>query len=147
MKIVLYYAALNPNGSSGRIVARLQEKIKMQIDFKNMADQPDPNEIASYDFIIFLVATYGDQELQGDIEKFLVSIEKDLSGKRFSICEMGNYYGYDDYYFGSGQIIQNHLISRHAQRQMRIAPVDSLPKMDWWAVDHWISELAINLEG
>ena len=147
MKIALYYAALNPKGSSAGIVERLNEKLDLSIDFKNVIDNPNVSDIVNYDFLIFLIATYGDQELQEHIEKFLISIYQDLTGKRFCVCELGNYYGYDDFSFGSGQIIENYLSSRNAQKYMPTSSIDSLPKIDWWAVDYWIGQLRINLKG
>lgn len=141
MKTALYYASFNPKGSSAVIVDRLKEKLLFPVDGKNVVDLPKAEDMANYDFYIFLVATYGDQELQDDIEKYLISIHQDLTGKKFAICELGNYYGYDDYSFGSGKIIESHLVSKNAAARVPIASIDTLPKIDWQAIDRWVIAL------
>jgi hypothetical protein len=37
------------------------------------------------------------------MERFLVRQHVDLSGKYYAICELGNYYGYDDFEFGASE--------------------------------------------
>jgi len=146
MKIVFYYAALNPNGSSASIVERIKTKLDIVIDFRNVIEKQNSSDINGYDYIVFLTATYGDQELQDDIEKFVISITQDLTGKKFCVCELGNYYGYEDYFFGSAQIIENYLLSKNCNKHLQITSIDTLPRMDWRAVDHWIDRLGKNLK-
>ncbi len=134
MKVVLYYAAVNSVGTSSNIVNRLKEKLNFYVEYRNVVESVDEAEFANYDLIIFLIATYGDQELQENIENFLISIKHDFTGKKFAICELGNYYGYDDFTFGSGFIVENYLLEKNGSQLLPLASIDTLPLLDWKAV-------------
>lgn len=142
MKIGLYYVAPNPNGTSAQIVKRLQEKLVFPVTPQNISDAAvSPSAVTSFDMVFFLTATYGDQELNDAVEEFVLRMDTDLSKVKYLVCEVGNYYGYDDYTFGSGMIIERFLDGRKAKRVMKTNSVDSLPRIDWKQVDAWIELL------
>jgi len=142
MKIAVHYVAPNPNGTSAQLVQRMQEKLRFPVEALNVSDvSVDPAGIKKYDYSFFLTATYGDQELNDAIEAFVLRLDKDLSTVKYLVCEVGNYYGYDDHAFGSGQIVERFLDDRGAQRVMNTNSVDSLPRIDWKQVDAWIGQL------
>ncbi len=142
MKALVYFAAPNPNGSSMQIVKRMQEKLSSKIEIRNISsDTIDVTEINNFKTILIITATYGDQELQDNMENFLTSIKSDLSSQLYIICEIGNYYGYDDYTFGSGKIIGDYISGLGAKQLLEMTSIDSLPKLDLVAVDNWINKL------
>ncbi len=141
MKTVVYYAAPNPKGSSAQIVERLAERFKHALAKGNVAGGNSPPEVADYDLVILVVATYGDQEVQDNMESFITSVRSAWAAKPYVVCELGNYYGYDDYTFGSGAIIDGYLQQQGAIRKWALASIDTLPQIDWKAVDKWIDRL------
>lgn len=138
MTIALYYMAVNAKGSSASIVERMKTRISFSLEYINLTEGPHVSDLGNYDHVIFLIATYGDQELQDDFEKFLISIKADLNGKKFSICEIGNYYGYEDFSTGAGNIVESYLIERGAKKYLTTTSIDTLPLIDWRQVDQWI---------
>jgi flavodoxin len=141
MKASVYYVAQNPNSSSAQIVKRMKERLLFPIAAVNLvASERNEGELEEADVALFITATYGDQELQDDMERFLVSTRISAS-VRYVICEIGNYYGYDDYRFGSGDLTDRILAAKGARRQMSVASIDSLPKLDWKGIDQWIDLL------
>lgn len=141
MKTILVYASQNSQGSSSRIVAELQKLLKLEFTPYNLVAEKNVSLLNEYDLLFFLTPTYGDQELQEDIENFLVSIHSGLKGKKFIIIEIGNYYGYDDYTFGSGKIIRHLLEKYHATEFCEGLSMDSLPLLDWNALNKWVKQL------
>jgi len=138
MKVVLYYMATNETGTSGRIVTKLKEELKFAVEYRNIMQAPNISEIATFDIVIFLIATYGDQELQDDIERFLLSINSSIKPGKYATCELGNYYGYEDFTTGAGSIVDNYLSPKGWVCCMPLTSVDTLPLLDWKAVDRWI---------
>src|SRR4051812_31077156 len=118
MKSIVYFSAQNTTGSSASIVSRLKEKLVIPMAYQNIMEHPASELLREYDHIIFIIATYGDQELQDDFEKFLLSLEQPWEEKKFSICELGNYYGYEDFSTGAGKIVESFLKEKKGTKLM-----------------------------
>jgi flavodoxin len=89
--------------------------------------------------VIFLCPTYGDEELPPDMEFYLISLTE--TNKKFIICELGNYYGYDNYEFGAGKIIKNILTNLNWVEIYPMLSLDSLPKTDWNIFETWCERI------
>jgi flavodoxin len=96
-------------------------------------------DLKLYRKVIFVCPTYGDEELPEEMEKFIVNLK--VTNKKFTICELGNYYGYDDPEFGAAKIIRYHLFKLQWQEFMKQLSLDSLPKINWSIFNQWKTEL------
>jgi flavodoxin len=140
MNVALLYATTF--GHTKRVLTRF----RMQIDIPGEAFQVPilSSAIESYDSFIFFCPTYGDEELHPDFEKFLVNLS--LRNKTYALCELGNYYGYDDLQFGPARIIRPYLAKLGWQEFCPLLSLDSLPKINWPALDEWISIMKIAIK-
>ena len=75
------------------------------------------------------------------MENFLRHFELDMTGKRFAICELGNYYGYNDFSFGAMRIIREHLLELHGEELCELLSLDSMPKMSLEHLLRWVELL------
>lgn len=142
MIAAVYYVAQNSGASSARLVSKLSENFCMELEKKNLAElKLSFSDTAKYDMVLIIAPTYGDQELQDTMEEFLLSLNAEKTSVKYIICEIGNYYGYDDYTFGSGQIIDKYLKQFGAEKLMDVESIDSLPQIDWNAANKWIDKL------
>lgn len=91
------------------------------------------------DLIIFICPTYGDEELPADMEKFLINLK--LTNKLYVICELGNYYGYEEFEFGAKKIIENCLKTLLWKEFFPSLSLDSLPIIDWNTFYTWKGKL------
>lgn len=87
------------------------------------------------DFVVFICPTYGDEELPESMEKFMLNLK--TKNKFYSICELGNYYGYDDFKFGSAKIIEHFLIKLDWKSFYKNFSMDSLPNLNWECFNEW----------
>lgn len=137
MKSILIYSAPSECGASAQIAVELNTLFDFYFTPYNIIGGSDASKIEEYELVIFLVATYGDQELHEKFEDFITSIDFDLTGKNFVICELGNYYGYEDYRFGSADILRAELTKRNATELCNGLSMDTLPQLDWRALKNW----------
>lgn len=89
----------------------------------------------SYDFYVFVCPTYGDEELPWAMEDFLMRLT--VENKKFTVVELGNYYGYDDFQFGARRLICGVLKSKGWVEAFPSLSLDSLPQIDWEVFNHW----------
>jgi flavodoxin len=111
------------------------KKVAQQFDnFHNAKEMPMLDE----DIILFICPTYGDEELHPAMENFLISITEK---KSYVICELGNYYGYDDFSFGAKKIIESHLKQLGWSEFFPSLSLDSMPSIDWKTFNIWKDKL------
>jgi flavodoxin len=128
MKTVVLYAS--SHGSTRRVVKKLAETLKFSFDCFDVKSLADSSSMDQYDVFLFFSPTYGNEELQQDMEKFIVDFKLDMSHKYYAICELGNYYGYE-VDFGAMKIIRHHLEKLCGTELVTPLSMDSLPKKDW----------------
>ncbi|BBL71580.1 flavodoxin domain-containing protein [Methylogaea oryzae] len=133
-------------GNTRKVVARLPEQLHFAVDVLDVAERPEPAALAPYSVLLFFASTWGDGELQKDMEAFLAGRALSLQGKRYAICELGNYYGYDDYEFGAMRIIRHHLEAAGGQELIEPFSMDSLPRKDWDGLARWCALLNAAME-
>lgn len=139
MKTLVLYGT-NHN-STKRVVEKIKDHLKFTYDIINVKDVDDISIILNYELLLFFVPTYGDEELQDDMENFIIKCKLDLSEKYFAVCELGNYYGYDDFIFGAMPIIYKSLVALKAKPFLTPLSLDSLPKKDWALLEKWCYKL------
>jgi len=96
-----------------------------------------PNSL-DFNYFIFVCPTYGDEELETEMEKFLISSDWKIHyGKFFSVCELGLYRGYLETTQGAGVIISKYLQSKGLVMHKNILSVDSIPLEDFTLIKTW----------
>lgn len=128
-------------GNTRKVAQRVPEWLAFPIDVVDVRTLTDDSLFAAYDFLLFFTSTSGDQELQADMEAFFVRCAPRLNGKPFAVCELGNYFGYDDFDFGAERIL-SHLLRQSGGCEL-IPPfcMDSFPGRDWDGLERWCALL------
>ena len=145
MKTAILYAS--SHGRTRKVVSEAVAQLSVRPDVFDVKDVTDPEFLKSYDVLLLFCPTYGDEELQPDMESFLQRFDLDLSGRRFAVCELGNYYGYDDFSFGAGRIIRETLLGRGAEEFCEPLSLDSMPRLNREHLLSWIRLLDEKLNG
>ena len=139
MKFNIIYGS--KTGNSWKVAHRIGEALNctkisnakdLLISCANIGDVFIKNDIN-----ILIASTWGDGELQEDMERFLIT-PSELTDLKFMIIELGNYYGYDDFSFGAGKIMAN-IVNAKGGEVIDMISVDSLPIIDWETVHIWLS--------
>lgn len=136
MKSVLLYASTH--GKTRKVVAEALKHLAVQPDVFDVKELQESRRLAGYDLLLVFCPTYGDEELQDDMEHFLRKFDLDLRGKHFVICELGNYYGYDDFSFGALRLIRAHLLELGAQELCGPLSLDTIPRTNWNHLNRWV---------
>lgn len=111
-----------------------------RFDSFDVKDLRDAGPLDKYETFLFFAPTYGNEELQLDMERFIIAFKLDLSNKRYAICELGNYYGYETD-FGAMRILRYHLDRLCGTELISPLSLDTLPKKDWQAFTRWCGKL------
>ena len=138
MKTVVLYGS--SYGSTRMVVKKLEHLVDFPFDSFDVKKLKDSSSLDKYELFLFFSPTYGNEELQPDMERFIISFKPDMSNKYYAICELGNYYGYDSD-FGAMKIIRYHLEKLLGKELISPLSMDSLPKKDWKALDKWCGKL------
>ena len=128
-------------GSTRQVTKALKDHLTFSFDVVDVKTRTDAEFTRDYDLLLFLAPTYGDEELQEDMEAFLQYLPADMGKQYFAACELGNYYGYDDFTYGAVPIMRRELLARGCREWSTPVSVDSLPKKDWDVFARWCTEL------
>ncbi|MFS0756134.1 flavodoxin family protein [Noviherbaspirillum sp. 1P10PC] len=139
MKALLVYGSTW--GNTAKVVQRVPPLLSFPVDIVNIRTLTGDSTFAQYDLLLFFASTTGDQELQEDMEQFFVRQTRNLYGKPYAVCELGNYFGYDDFDLGAEQILR-HLLCQAGGKEL-IPPfcMDSFPYKDWNNLARWCVHL------
>ena len=143
MKTAILYGS--SHGKTRKVIAEVLKQLTVQPDVFDVKKGVDPKRLAEYDLLAFFCPTYGDEELQDDFETFLIRFDLDLTGKHFVICELGNYYGYDDFSFGALHIIRRRLLELNGRELCEPLSLDSFPRTHWEHLLDWVNHLNTKL--
>jgi hypothetical protein len=92
--------------------------------------------------LIIVTSNLGDEEVPEELERFLVKRGREV--RNWTIVEIGNYYGFDDFNFGAGNRIAMHFRGLQTPRQVLTGVgIDSLPFIDFRTLDCWCSEILL----
>jgi flavodoxin len=139
MRIALVYGSTH--GKTAKVVADVHGQLNAAADVFNASDVTCPASLCNYDLLLFFCPTYGDEELQQDMEQLLLTFSVDLGGRYFAVCELGSYYGYDDFSFGAMRMIRRHLLNLNAQELCEPLSLDSFPRMSREHLLDWVDYL------
>lgn len=139
MKIAIVYGTSHK--TTQKIVNKLSQWWRFDYSVFNVADFPNAESLATFDLLVFVCPTYGDEELQEDMERFLVGSDFRLDKVKYVICETGNYYGYDNFSFGAMNIIEDRLLSLGASKYCQGLSLDTLPRVSWHVLERWALSL------
>jgi flavodoxin len=128
-------------GNTRTVVKRMPSLLDFPVDTRDAKHGLDDASLDDYDLLLFFASTWGDGELQADMEDLLVRTPLRLNGKYYAICELGNYYGYDDFEFGATRIIRHHLELAGGRELVESFSMDSLPRKDWEGLKRWCTEI------
>ncbi len=145
MKAALLYGS--SHGRTRKVVAESVRLLTIKPEVFDVKDLPAEEQFAAYDILLFFSPTYGDEELQPDMEEFLRQFSLNLTGKRFIICELGNYYGYDDFSLGAMPILRRCLVELGGEELCSPLSLDSLPRVNWAHLNRWIEYVNRSLNG
>lgn len=98
----------------------------------------DTPDLGPYEFVVLVCANTGDEELQPEMERFLLTLK--TTGKRYAICELGNYFGYERDCFGCKKTARL-LLDQLGWHEVSHVSIDSLPDLDIHSLQKWIQEL------
>lgn len=138
MKVVIIYATVH--GRTLKVVEKSIELLDFTIDKYNIS-QLTESLLDKYDLIIIFCPTYGDQELPTEMEFFLNRFSANLEKKKFLICELGNYYGYDDFSFGALHLIRKKFLALGCKELSPHLSLDSYPRVAWQQLKNWINSI------
>jgi flavodoxin len=133
-------------GRTKKVVAEVIAHLVIRPDVFDVKDRPDRHALGKYDLLAFFSPTYGDEELPEEMENFLDGFDLDLTGKSFVVCELGNYYGYDDFSFGPMALIRRRLLALHGTELCEPLSLDSFPNTAWEHLLRWVEHLNRKLE-
>jgi flavodoxin len=139
MNAAILYAS--SHGRTRKVLGEVLQQLAIRPDVYDVKAGLTQTRLAEYELLVFLCPTYGDEELQEDMEDFLDGFTLDLSGKQFAICELGNYYGYDDFSFGAMRIIRQRLLALGGTELCEPLSLDSFPKTAWSHLQAWVDHL------
>lgn len=139
MKALLVYGSTW--GNTRKVVQRLPAWLSFPVDIVNVGNLTDDSLFRDYDLLLFFASTSGDQELQPDMESFLVKHRPDLAGKPYAVCELGNYFGYDDFEFGAERILSFLLNQSGGCELVPPFAMDTFPHRDWNGLARWCNLL------
>jgi flavodoxin len=145
MKAALLYGSTH--GRTRKVVAESLQRLAVKPEVFDVKTLPPAEQLASCDLLLFFSPTYGDGELQPDMEEFIRQFSLDLTGKRFVICELGGYIGYDKFSFGAMLILRQSLINLGGQELCTPLSLDSLPRVNWPHLHGWIDHVNRSLDG
>lgn len=139
MEVLVVFGSTH--NSTKRVVEKLPSYLNFPFDVVNAKNLPNRFSVINYELILFFTPTYGDEELQEDMENFLINFARDFKNKKYAICELGNYYGYDDFSYGAMEIIRGEMTMSGAKQFVSPLSMDSLPKKDWDILEKWCCDL------
>jgi flavodoxin len=140
MKTAILYAS--SHGTTRKVVKQVLSRLDhLRPEVFQVRRGMDPSLVLDFDLLLFFCPTYGDEELQEDMEHFLMCLDVDLAGRRFAVCELGAYYGYDDFSFGAMPILRRRLLELNGQELCEPLSLDSLPCLPHEHLERWVSYL------
>lgn len=135
MKTAIIFASTN--GRTRRVVRDVTQQLAHETELFDAGAGVSLERLRGHAVWVFFAPTYGDEELQPALEEFVYGLTEPLDGRRFAVCEFGNYYGYDDMSFGAARIIRERLLRLRATELCEPASIDSFPQLDRGTLQRW----------
>jgi flavodoxin len=133
-RIALIYAS--ERGLTRQVAGQIVQNLRHPTD---LFEASAARDLEAFRTLILVAPTHGDAELHDDMESFLQRLT--LRGRRYVLCELGNYYGYDEPGFGSVRIMRARLNALDWSEAFPSLSLDALPELDWPDLAAWIERL------
>ena len=125
----------NIGGVNHKVSKTLSNKLKIQAF---SVSETRLINLEHYNNFIFVCPNIGDEEIPNEFENFFINLN--INNRFYSLCELGNYFGYEQDYFGCRLIIEKLLNNLHWKEILNIS-IDSFPKLDNAMLNKWILKL------
>ena len=136
--LIVYNASGN---SSSRLATRLRELVNFDSQVRDVGECLSSEVMQPFDLLLFLCPTYGDQELQADMETFSLVNHTGMVGKQYAVVSMGTYDGYDWFEPMGGMFLHRYLQSIQCEPILKPDAILTFPFVDWPAFDRWVDKL------
>lgn len=131
--------------SAKKVAVHIRNEINENSFIVNISDDFRLVETLEFNQLVLISPTYGDEELEETMEKFLIESNWDShKGKDLFICELGLYRGYEITKQGAGQLIKSYLTQKELIPRGEIMSIDSLPLENYELINTWIQKNLIN---
>jgi flavodoxin len=98
----------------------------------------DDPPLDSFELLVVIVANYGDEELQPEMERYLLKCE--AKNIRYALCELGNYFGFEDDCFGCKKEALR-ILDEKSWVCMDQISIDSFPELDKKKLMAWVKKI------
>lgn len=139
MKSALIYASTH--GRTVQVVDRLLARLEVKPEVFRIQKGAIPTGLEKFDLLLFICPTYGLEELQEEMEEFILHWHPDLHARHFAVCELGNYYGYESFSFGALRILRDRLLGLGGTEWCQGLSLDAFPRVAWSQLDRWAALL------
>lgn len=140
MKRLIIYASRGI--SAQRVAQAINENFINKFQIICVNNEEIDAQMLEFEHLILVCPTYGDEELETGMERFLINSNWNKhKSKKFSVCELGLYRGYEDVTQGAGRIICEFLKSKGLIMTTKLLSVDSIPLEDFSLINKWCNNL------
>jgi|SRR5689334_12935994 flavodoxin len=128
-RVAILYGSNTRSGNTLQMAGKLKQMLG-DIDVYH-ADDVRPELFQRYSRFIFLTSTAGNEELPEPFEELFDRKWIDFSNTSYTICELGNYYGFELFESGAAKILHRLIRASGGREFYRTLSLDTLPMVDW----------------
>lgn len=139
-KVAILYGSKTRSGNTVQVAGKLKEMLG-DADVYHVDDIRDPGLLLRYSRFIFLTPTAGNEELPEPFEALFDQKWVDFSDAFYTICELGNYYGFELFEYGAAKILHQLIRASGGEEFYRTLSLDTLPMIDWELFNVWAEGL------
>ena len=139
-RVAIIHGSKTGSGNTGRAAEHLKEMLG-DADVYHADDLRDPALLRRYSRFVFLTPTVGNEELSEPFEALFDEAWVDFSDTFYTICELGNYYGFELFEYGAAKILHQLVRARGGQEFHRTLSLDTLPMVDRELFTAWAEGL------
>lgn len=138
MSIILYSSKYS---NTKKIASYVHKKTKIPYININTAGK---SLFTANDNILICTPTYGCEELQDEMEEFILTHMHDIN-KNFYIIESGIPYGYERFHFGAKHVIEKYILQNKLGCVLSCVSINTYPKIDYNTLDEWLNYITNTL--
>lgn len=139
-KVAILYGSKTRSGNTVQVAGKLKEML-VDADVYHADDVRDPGLLRRYSRFIFLTPTAGNEELSEPFEALFDQKWVDFSDASYTICELGNYYGFELFEYGAAKTLHQLIRASGGKEFYRTLSLDTLPMIDWELFNAWAEGL------
>lgn len=118
-----------------KISLYIQKKLKLQC-----VNVTEVNEhiLKQYNNLIICAPTYGCEELNEDMEYFLLNFKENLRNKTFFLLETGIPYGFGRFHFGAKNVLERYIEKNNLGNILSSVSLETFPATDYISLNKWL---------